>query len=990
MNNLYKEMVRKPGDLCFEVSLESDKGLTMTDLSFALKFFVYGHPKNVCIHKDDLKVVEGKYYAVLNEHGFVNGVLFCEAEIVETINGINRIVSVRSNTGYMIGNCCQSSVDTSSCAHGYSLSLYKVEYVPQPIDPNPEEDQLVAEELFGEKLSLPELTADRAIADEHGNRIADTYETRQAVRNHIREVYNEQFNENPPLIMDGYITPQMLSESTKQLLENTGQNITNVPDGEDLTTKNGVLKLSDKPYNPGAYSGLGRIYLRKNLVGGQNLLTQAMVSKANTIYIIQYDYDLNGAEITIPENCVLQFEGGSLNDGKLTYNGTIVTGETRNIYHNLIVKGSVRNSFVFIDVYGYHKNNNIEYNTSAFQNALNYCNYIKLEAKEYIINKTIQLGANQVVEGFKGSIHNGPSTIIKNITPDGGIFHYNSRIQDSGIKGFTIEHVRLIADYPIRFNNIPKDVTVDNDGQVYYMQPVIQYCEFAPLTSGKGIAIEATKMFDGVIRYNYIRSFNIGILLFGSDINDISNNRINRFYDSAITSASSGTFGSQNEIHHNDIIEGRTDDTIAIKTSEKIIRIYDNYLESYVNKGFIDISCDHFDPKIPRNGLVFSVDIQGNRIDGLQNEKCDFLVRIDEKTCTANSVNITEFSSMSKSKVRKRLLIIDNKGKETDGLRASVMGEERRPVYYNLRLQEDKYFSDFKTSNYFNDFKITSLNITTLPNIATQSQSLGYVNLFKNSISLKSHDDYLVMYFSHIMNLKKGVRYGIKINNLRTLENECTVTVATRTPKEATDFKSVVVNSTPKDYIYTTTFFTSDSDLDKGILLRNYNNNDTIIYFDSIELYEYVDDTYYKDKIYLGQVTKISASPLLIADILGVSDQYKSGITINTGILPRYELLNGYSLPGIKVYKLGTDIYIKNQSMAQLIMFVKVQSGKITTEDVSSIPTDATEWKLSKSGEFNEKVSAYFNIGDYYFDTTNNRPIWWTGTKWVDATGTGV
>lgn len=335
-------MVRKPGDLCFEVSLESDKGLTMTDLSFALKFFVYGHPKNVCIHKDDLEVVEGKYYAVLNEHGFVNGVLFCEAEIVETINGINRIVSVRSNTGYMIGNCCQPSVGTSSCAHGYSLSLYKVEYVPQPIDPNPEEDQLVAEELFGERLSLPELTADRAIADEHGNRIADTYETRQAVRNHIRAVYNEQFTENPPLILEEYITPNMLSQDVKDMLSQAGATINNVPDGEDLTTKQGVLKLSDKPYNPGAYSGLGRVYLRKNLVGGQNLLTQAMVSKPNTIYILQYDYTLDGKSITIPEGCVLSYEGGSIRDGHINYTDTLILGTDR--ISNVTTSGTCRHA----------------------------------------------------------------------------------------------------------------------------------------------------------------------------------------------------------------------------------------------------------------------------------------------------------------------------------------------------------------------------------------------------------------------------------------------------------------------------------------------------------------------------------------------------------------------------------------------------------------------------------------------------------------------
>ena len=31
-----------------------------------------------------------------------------------------------------------------------------------------------------------------------------------------------------------------------------------------------------------------------------------------------------------------------------------------------------------------------------------------------------------------------------------------------------------------------------------------------------------------------------------------------------------------------------------------------------------------------------------------------------------------------------------------------------------------------------------------------------------------------------------------------------------------------------------------------------------------------------------------------------------------------------------------------------------------------------------------------YNIGFQYFDTTIDKPIWWTGTKWVDATGADV
>ena len=104
-------------------------------------------------------------------------------------------------------------------------------------------------------------------------------------------------------------------------------------DSEDITAtvdnlNQTSLTFADKNYNTTDYSGLGRVYLRKNIQRVQNpntgifyntnLLTQQMISKENTIYIIQYDYNLNGQTITIPEGCVLQFEGGSIQNGTIT------------------------------------------------------------------------------------------------------------------------------------------------------------------------------------------------------------------------------------------------------------------------------------------------------------------------------------------------------------------------------------------------------------------------------------------------------------------------------------------------------------------------------------------------------------------------------------------------------------------------------------------------------------------------------------------------
>lgn len=90
------------------------------------------------------------------------------------------------------------------------------------------------------------------------------------------------------------------------------------------------LTFADKNYNTIDYSGLGRVYLRKNIqtvvnpntriTYSTNLLTQQMLNKENTIYEIRYDFDLNGQEIIIPKGCVLDFQGGSLNNGLLNLN----------------------------------------------------------------------------------------------------------------------------------------------------------------------------------------------------------------------------------------------------------------------------------------------------------------------------------------------------------------------------------------------------------------------------------------------------------------------------------------------------------------------------------------------------------------------------------------------------------------------------------------------------------------------------------------------
>ena len=126
------------------------------------------------------------------------------------------------------------------------------------------------------------------------------------------------------------------------------------PDEEDLTVskpdKNGnaIVSLKDRVYDESNFSGKGYKILRKNIqtIDGvrKNILTQDMINKPNTIYEIRYDFDLNGAEITIPKDCVLKFTGGKIINGYLVGQNSKISWIGTFIFDNIYLKGSWNNA----------------------------------------------------------------------------------------------------------------------------------------------------------------------------------------------------------------------------------------------------------------------------------------------------------------------------------------------------------------------------------------------------------------------------------------------------------------------------------------------------------------------------------------------------------------------------------------------------------------------------------------------------------------------
>ena len=129
--------------------------------------------------------------------------------------------------------------------------------------------------------------------------------------------------------------------TTKAELQDKIDNIATA-DEEDITTEGDtpqtqVLKLKDRAYDSLNASGKGYKILRKNwqTINGErkNVLTQEMINEPNTIYEIRYDFDLNGAEIEIKENCVLNFVGGSFKNGRVLGVGTVIQSFSKCFYN---------------------------------------------------------------------------------------------------------------------------------------------------------------------------------------------------------------------------------------------------------------------------------------------------------------------------------------------------------------------------------------------------------------------------------------------------------------------------------------------------------------------------------------------------------------------------------------------------------------------------------------------------------------------------------
>lgn len=317
-----------------------------------------------------------------------------------------------------------------------------------------------------------------------------------------------------------------------------------LPDQEDLTMTepdadgNSYMHFKDKDYSIDDFSGLGRVYLRKNLQTltdpntGEtrliNYLTQTMVGKENVIYHIQYDYNLNGQTIIIPEGCVLLFEGGSISDGTINFINTTIVANTH-IFKNINITGTIL-SDLYLSMWEFGSTTDVAPIIESALYAVASTNHkFSIDVNCYMASyASIPSNSDLCIEqdititssgngGFtlmnRGSSvykYSGASNIIVH---GGGTFDFNSRNTNSSTNSaFTIYHCSNVIIDGITFKDPASYHVIEIGGSEHITIKNCKFFGFRPIANealpelaikGECIQIEHTKSGNGGIPVPY-------------------------------------------------------------------------------------------------------------------------------------------------------------------------------------------------------------------------------------------------------------------------------------------------------------------------------------------------------------------------------------------------------------------------------------------------------------------------------------------------------
>lgn len=788
-----------------------------------------------------------------------------------------------------------------------------------------------------------------------------------------------------------------------------------LPDEEDLTKTspdengNSYLKLKDKTYNPDEFSGLGRVYLRKNIVDYEdnlgnvtkkNILVQGMIDKENTIYIIQYDYDLNGKEITIPEGCMLNFQGGKINNGILSGNNSnVIAGFSQIFGLNVDFKGTWNINEVYPEWFGLTA-------------------YNKLLGKENVtaINKAIELqvlGAKKVVVKTTGDI-------------------YVDVKEYDNTWGAEFSTIKLQSNTNIDFKNC-RLIVNENNYNGYY---VLSAIGVSNVTVSGGVIIGDVAKHIGTTG-----EFGFGLYIAGSNNIYISNIEFNEFWGDGIilifdSISDSNTSGIESEKHPRNIY---IDNVKCLRNRRQGISICDGIDVFISNSSFNDTGiikstapCSGIDlePNGPweyvKNVVCVNSEFKNNKGDFNATSWYNNSTGVTDDNLISATFNNCDFTSKTPSKINVTTadtIFNDCKIDEfwnatgTQNCGSYIVSDcELKRVVFNgtpqKRIIKNSTFKDYNGYIYWDALSIKNTYIIDCT-FLVKDNSIVVPN-WGNAV----YSSNIILIQPKIINIGQNSSYAMEIHKIEVIRPiliNCKLDIAASSPKIITDnYEAIIQNITNTKSL----------------------SNGTVASIGSIPWFIY-DGKWYDAMGYtIGAKKGLNGErPMNLAEeddgYLFYNKSYKSWAYWDGAEWKKvkssefYEDVGGGSTrpnsPKVGALYFDTDInmpiYWDGSKWLDSLGFKMENKKGLNGESPTNLEQsdagylfynksyktwtywDGTQWNrlgyenpigLINMGESSNRPTKNIKIGFQYYDATLNKPIWWTGSKWVDATGAQV
>ena len=125
-----------------------------------------------------------------------------------------------------------------------------------------------------------------------------------------------------------------------------------------------------------------RVNLSTKILKSAYSLSEQMKEKS-CIYIIRDTFDLQGNELSIPDDCILEFAGGSINNGTVIFNNTKISGYAN--FSNCSYKGQFSNDVVELGWFHFEDGGKFSFTQEIDRK------YITIEIPTYDVTKLQQI-----------------------------------------------------------------------------------------------------------------------------------------------------------------------------------------------------------------------------------------------------------------------------------------------------------------------------------------------------------------------------------------------------------------------------------------------------------------------------------------------------------------------------------------------------------------------------------------------------------------------